>query len=193
MMAANTVKLTGFSQLSSTFKQVKTNVQDRALVRMVATGANVVKTTARKIVQSKRIVKSGALLNNIVLKREHDVPAGVVQYNVGVRHGIGGRGNGKKIIKARKNGSGVTVKYKNDPYYWFWVERGHRVIPRNTGIGEKLSIKERRKQADNFIGPTKSKSIVAGKPFLQPAFEQSPQGILNAMQKSLSASLVNLV
>lgn len=190
-MAGSMVKLTGFNELSAAFKQIKSDMQGRALVRAVASGANVVKQTARKIVQGRRIVKSGALLNNIVLKREHDVPEGVVQYNVGVRHGLAGRGSGTKIIKARKAGRGVTVKYKNDPYYWFWVEGGHRVIPRKRA-GETDSLKDRRAAFDSFVGPRKGKSFTPARPFLKPAFEQRQQAIVDAMQKSLVNSLTGL-
>jgi HK97 gp10 family phage protein len=185
-MAANTVKLTGFSQLSNTFKQVKTNVQDRALVRMVASGANVVKKTARKIVQSKRIVKSGALLNNIVLKREHDVPPGVVQYNVGVRHGPRG---GKVKVVGVNAGGGVKVSYPDDPYYWWWVEAGHAYVAK----GQKIKTVRDHKQNKRVRVYPQGTRVVGKKAFLQPAFEQRQQGVLDAMQKSLSASLVNLV
>lgn len=185
-------KVVGMQQVLTRLHTVASDIRGKVMVRVVASAANSVRKEAQSIAKRKNIRRTGALINNIVLKREHDVDAGIIQYNVGVRHGLGGRGNGngKKIIKARKTG-GVTVKYQNDPYYWFWVEAGHRVIGRNAG-DSKLSIKERRNAHSSFVGPSKSKTFVGAKPFLLPALENRRANLPKFMQNRLNEEIAKL-
>jgi hypothetical protein len=187
-MAGNVM---GMQQVLARLHTVAADIRDKVMVRVVASAANSVRKEAQTIAKRKNIRRTGALINNIVLKREHDVDAGIIQYNVGVRHGLGGRGNGKKIISARKKGRGVTVKYQNDPYYWFWIEAGHRVIGKNTG-SNNLSIKERRALHTSFVGPSKSKTFVGAKPFLLPALENRRSNLPAFMQNRLNEEIAKL-
>ena len=177
-MAGNVI---GIQQVLARLHTVSNDIQNKVMVRVVAAAANSVRKEAQSIAKRKNIIRTGALINNIVLKREHDVAAGIIQYNVGVRHGLGGRGNSKKIIKARKNG-GVTVSYKNDPYYWFWVEAGHRTVKKNIA-SSKLSLKQRRAASSTFVG---------AKPFLLPALEARRANLPEFMQNRLNEEIAKL-
>lgn len=115
-------KITGVSDLAKIMNQLSGDVQQKVGRRMVAAGANVVKQQAKANVQAQGLIKTRTLVNNIVIKRETKVPAGTIQYNVGVRHGKNLTRKQKQGVKlVRKNGR-VGKRYLNDPYYWRFLE-----------------------------------------------------------------------
>lgn len=126
MMADN---IKGVSELTNAFKLLSTDLQKKTGRQMVASAANVVRKQAKTNAQSQGLVKSGALVKNIAIKREKNAPPNTIQYNVGVRHGRE-LGNGKKVIKylARGKSGRVITKRKNDPFYWRFLEFGTKSI-----------------------------------------------------------------
>src|SRR5688500_4338710 len=113
---------------------IKGDMQDKVSLRMVAAAGSVLKKEARIIAQSKMTRRTGALFNNIDIKRDTKAPSGTTQYNLGVRHGRA-MGNGKKIqkyLEVSKSGRIVTRRV-NDPYYWSFLEFGHKVVARAAG------------------------------------------------------------
>lgn len=123
------VSLQGLPELNAAFKSLGDKVSKKTGLRMVAAAAGVVRNQAKTIARSKGLKKTGTLINNIAIKREKNVPANVVQYHVGVRHGreYGRRKNVVKFLALGKRGRIVT-KYANDPYYWRFLEFGTKHI-----------------------------------------------------------------
>lgn len=119
----------GVSELTNAFKLLSTDLQKKTGRQMVAAAANVVRKQAKTNAQSQGLVKSGALVKNIAIKRDKNAPANTIQYNVGVRHGRE-LGNGKKVIKylARSKSGRVITKRKDDPFYWRFLEFGTKDI-----------------------------------------------------------------
>lgn len=121
-------KISGIADLSQAFKSLNVDIQNKIAPRMVAAGGGVFKRAAKTLAISQGLRKSGAYINNIVLKREKNTPAGVIEYHGGVRHG-NALGNGKKIIKYLVVSKGrIVTKRKNDPFYWRFLEFGTKDI-----------------------------------------------------------------
>lgn len=122
-------EIRGVGALRDLFKQLGSDIQNKSAARIVVAGGNVLKKEARVIAEAAGLRKTGALIANIVIKKERNVPPGTVQYNLGVRHGRD-LGNGKKVIKYRalsKSGRVVTRR-QNDPFYWSFLEFGTKYI-----------------------------------------------------------------
>lgn len=118
-------KVLGIGELSKSFQTLKTGMETRTARVMVAAAGGVVRGKARGIAQAKGLRKSGALIKNIVIKRESQAPSGTAQYNLGVRHGRNLTKKQKKDSKLAINKTGRIVKrYEDDPYYWRFPEFG---------------------------------------------------------------------
>ena len=200
-------RVLGITDLLSTFKRLDNQLSKNTALRMVAAAGNVIKKEAKSIAQSKGLKRTGSLIRNIVIKREKQVADNTVQYNVGVRHGraFGNRKNAVKFLARNKKSGRVVVKYKNDPYYWRFLEFGHKTVARNTGQtgggqtkfvttlrnGKKAnrtrafsnaSITGRRRNSTGFVQP---------KPFLGPALERKQVEAINAMNAQLQKDILN--
>lgn len=118
-------EILGIGELSQSFQQLKTGMETRTARVMVAAAGGVVRGKARGIAQAKGLRKTGALLKNIVIKREPQAPAGTAQYHLGVRHGRQLTKKQKTNSKLAVNKGGRIVKrYEDDPYYWRFAEFG---------------------------------------------------------------------
>lgn len=118
-------EILGIGELSQSFQLLKTGMETRTARVMVAAAGGVLRRKARGIAQAKGLRKTGALINNIVIKREAQAPAGTAQYNLGVRHGQNLTKKQKTKSKLSINKSGRIVKrYEDDPYYWRYAEFG---------------------------------------------------------------------
>lgn len=184
MMAGKTQVL-GIGQLMENFARLKRET-DASAKRMVASAGNVLKKEARAIATRKGLQKSGALINNIVIKREKNAPDGVVQYHLGVRHGRQ-LGSGKRVQKylALSRAGRIVTKRGNDPFYWRYLEfgtKGFKLNPR----GKALRFKGGE---GNVFAPAVSHPGVRPSPFLQPALENKSQEAIKAMERSLQRSV----
>jgi HK97 gp10 family phage protein len=113
-------KIEGLGELRAAFEQVSKEMETRTARRMVVAGGGVLKRKAKGIALSLGLKKTGAMINNIAIKREKTTE-GVAQYNLGVRHGrdITRSGEKKLLLKVGKSGRIVRA---NDPYYWRFLE-----------------------------------------------------------------------
>src|SRR5690242_1815635 len=119
----------GVRELVDAFGQLKSDMRDKSARRIVATGGGVLRKESRIVAQEHGLRKTGALINNIVIKRERDKPEGTEQYNLGVRHGRD-LGNGKKIVKylAVTDSGRIVTRRENDPFYWKFLHFGTKHI-----------------------------------------------------------------
>ena len=136
------VEITGIKELSEAMKRLGDGLNRKIAAKMVASAGAVVKKEAKRIAQQKGLRKTGTLINNIAIKREKQVPANTVQYNVGVRHGreYGKKKNVVKYLAVGRRGRIVT-KYKNDPFYWRFLEFGTKNISPRKFIEPALQSK----------------------------------------------------
>ena len=114
----------GISELTKAFRELKVGMSEQRVGRaMVASGGAVLKRKAKANAQALGLKRTGALIKNIVIKRETQAPPGTVQYHLGVRHGRHLTKKQKASSKLGVNGSGRIVKrYDDDPYYWMFLE-----------------------------------------------------------------------
>jgi HK97 gp10 family phage protein len=135
-------EIQGVGALRDAFNQLGIDIQTKAAPRIAAAGGAVLRKEARVIAEAAGLRKTGALIANIVIKKERNAPAGTVQYNLGVRHGRD-LGNGKKVIKYLAIGKSgrVVTRRKDDPFYWHFLEFGTKYIKATHFIQRALENK----------------------------------------------------
>lgn len=114
----------GIGEMRQNFAQLNADkMKTRIGRRMVVAGGNIVKREAKSVAQGLGLRRTGALLKNIVIKREPAAPDGTVQYNLGVRHGrsLTKKQKASSMLAVNKKGRVVT-RYADDPYYWSFLE-----------------------------------------------------------------------
>jgi HK97 gp10 family phage protein len=167
-MPAST-KIEGLGELRRAFAEVKDDMKTRTSRLMVASAGGVLRKEARGLAQQQGLRKTGALIKNIVIKRDR-APDGVTQYNLGVRHG---RWMGRKapsLLAVGKSGR-VTRRYIDDPFYWWFLEAGRNVYH---GNGKRRNA---------------LRSKVEAMPYIAPALENKQAEALEAMARRLAAAI----
>ncbi|MTW11428.1 hypothetical protein GM658_12555 [Pseudoduganella eburnea] len=160
----------GIAELRNAFQGVGEDMRLRTSRVMVAAAGGVLRKEARALAQAQGLRLTGALIQNIVIKRDKS-PDGVTQYNLGVRHG---RALGKKAEKKLvigKNGR-VTSVYVNDPFYWWFLEKGRNVYQGN-GRRKRGAVVRR----------------VEATPFIAPALDNRQQEAIDAMARRLETAI----
>jgi HK97 gp10 family phage protein len=165
-----TERMSGLSELRTAFRGVADDMRLRTSRLMVAAAGGVLRKEARSVAQAQGLRLTGALIQNIVIKRER-TPAGTTQYNLGVRQGRAMGKNSPKKLVVGKNGR-VTSVYVNDPFYWWFLEKGRNVYAGNG-----------RRKRD---GATRR---VEATPFIVPALENKQQEAIDAMARRLDAAI----
>lgn len=118
-------EILGIGELKASFSELKAGMEIRASRAMVAAAGGVVRKAAKNKALSLGLKRTGALIKNIVIKREPQAPSGTTQYNLGVRHGYNLTKKQKANSKLAINKRGRIVKrYEDDPYYWRFAEFG---------------------------------------------------------------------
>lgn len=125
-------------------------------------GAEVFRDEAKRNAESH--ARTRLLYNSIIIKRlEEDSDSNVRQtYKVTVRSGRGGA------------------------FYWRFVERGHKFVPRNKKVsaktGRKVGWKAHRKAAELEYGTASAPAY----PFMRPAYASHKQAAVDMMTKKLA-------
>lgn len=168
----------GIGEMRAEFTRVRTDMQKRVARKVVVAGGRVLKAEAIAIATANGSKVSGDMIKNIAIKRESKAPQGTEQIHLGVRHGREQtkkvRSQGNKTLAV--NGQGrVVTRRDNDPYYWRFVELGHKIVPRRSASGSR-SIRKRRQEAVAHVAP---------KPFIQPALERKRTQAIDAMGKAV--------
>ena len=165
-----TTRIGGVSELRRAFEGVRQDMRLRTSRAMVAGAGGVLRKEARTLAQQQGLQLTGALVKNIVIKRER-TPTGLTQYNLGVRHGKAlGKNAAKKLVLNPKTGR-VTSVYINDPFYWWFLEKGRNQY---AGDGTRRRPFLRRVEAT---------------PFLAPALENKQAEAIEAMGRRLDAAI----
>lgn len=192
------------SELSAAFRQLKEGIP-RTARRMVVAGGQIVKKEAKAIALANGSKRTGAMIKNIAIKREPEAPAGTEQYHVGVRHGRNLTKKQKSKAKLAVNKAGRIVKrYEDDPYYFGWVERGHKHVSAADADDKSIEtfnytqrlrngkvVTRPRKRAAQGIAARReaAATMVPAKPFLAPAVERKQQAAIDAMGAELAKAI----
>lgn len=136
---ADGTEITGVAELSASFRGLQDDMKRRTGARMVVAGGQALKANAKSIIRAKGLVKSGALIKNVAIKREPSAGPDTVQYNLGVRHGRALTKKQKAKIKLEVNNKGRIVRrYEDDPYYYRFPELGTKHQPKTSYLAEAL-------------------------------------------------------
>lgn len=114
------VQIAGLAELKKALGAFSSEMALKASRQAVAAVGYSMAAEARKNLKASGSVRTGTLLRNIAVAREKTPPSRVT-FNVGVRHGKKSK-NARKVVSYR--GTRKSVKYENDPYYFFMVEFG---------------------------------------------------------------------
>jgi HK97 gp10 family phage protein len=164
-----TDRIEGLGPLRQAFEGVKQDMRLRTSRLMVASAGGVLRKEARSLAQQQDLKLTGALIKNIVIKRDRS-PDGVTQYNLGVRHGRHMGRNAPRQLVLGKNGRVINAVI-DDPFYWWFLENGRKVYH---GDGK------RRRGVRGGVAAT---------PFLAPALVNKRADAIEAMAKRLDAAI----
>ena len=193
----------GLGDLGQTYRELKTEMDTRTARGMVVSAGGVLKRKAKEIAIGNGSRRTGVMVKNIAIKREKQAPPGTAQYHLGVRNGGDLSSKSKKAGKrlvVRNNGR-IGVQYVDDPYYWKWVEKGHKIVGREPvadGVttyettlrnGKKVIRKKAFSGAGLRARRRASTGSVEAKPFIAPALEQGRGEAIEAMNKRLQRDL----
>jgi len=199
---AGKTEILGIGEINRRINNLTEDMKRRTSARMVASAGTVLKREAKRIALSKGLKVSGDMIRNIAIKRESRVPLGVAQYHLGVRHGKALGKRARKEVYERQKGR-LGVRYLNNPFYYRFVELGHKVVARSAGDmragvttyvttlrnGKKV-IRTRKFSHDSITGRRRAAtSFVEPNPFLAPALENKKQEAITAMEDRLVKDL----
>lgn len=151
-----------------TVQQVQEGVSEEALRETGFAGAAIFRAEAKR--NAAGHAKTWNLYNNIIVKRIEEESSGALRqvYLVTVRTGKSG---------------GVGA------FYWRFVERGHKFVPRNTKVskktGKKIGWKAHRLAAALEYGTATAPAY----PFMRPAYHSKRQAAADAMTKTLGEQI----
>ncbi|RDK01438.1 HK97-gp10 family putative phage morphogenesis protein [Paraburkholderia lacunae] len=175
MATSNVIQ--GLQAFNSAIATLKDDMQRKVAFSAALSGANVIKREAKSIALSRGLKQTGALINNIAVKREQNPPLGVAQYNLGVRHGRELGSKAKVTYSLRADGS-IRKTYVDDPFYWWYLEFGTKPHVESGGGGRRLAFEQEGKPV--FSMKVRNPGIQP-LPFIGPAFERKSDDALAAM------------
>lgn len=135
----------GLRELLATLDDLGVQTRDAARTAC-GSAAGVVKREAISRAVAQGFNRTGAMVQNIAMKRERGVPANIVEFHVGVRHGRDSK-KARKIAYRTRDGK-IRFEYDNDPFYWWFWEFGHynhwlkAHVPARPFIGPAMKAKE---------------------------------------------------
>lgn len=200
---ADKPEVLGIEALAASFREVREDMGSKVARRMVVAGGKIVRDRAKANAKANGSVISGAMVENIVIKREAKAADGTAQYHVGVRHGnqqtrkVRAKGQRRLVVSRGR----IVQRRDNDPFYWKFVERGHRVVPASVADGSTTFVQKlrngklvTRKRAFSGRGlrarrRMAGQGVVGRKPYLEPALEQERGNALTAMERFLNRYL----
>lgn len=148
---AGSVQIFGIGDLSRKFAELAENMKQKTARRMVATAGGIVRKEAKALALSQGLKQTGTLVRNIAIKREKNVPEGVEQYHLGVRHGRElRRAKIDKLFLVKNKSGRVVWKRRDDPFYWRFLEFGTKHINPYRFINQAL-INKRQEAIDAML------------------------------------------
>ncbi|MFC3457259.1 MULTISPECIES: HK97-gp10 family putative phage morphogenesis protein [Massilia] len=151
-----------------TADQVVESIDESVLRAVGYAGADLFRDQAKQNALANK--KTGMLFDSIIVKRiEEESDGGKIQVY---------------LVTVRK-GSAVG----DGAYYWRWVEKGHKFVPRNKNIsprtGRKVGWAAHRRAAELEYGNARVRAY----PFMRPAYESRKNDAVDLMTRTLSEQL----
>jgi HK97 gp10 family phage protein len=184
---ANPNNIAGLDAFNSKIASLKDDMQKKVAFSAALAGATVIKNEAKAIAMLKGLELTGALINNIAVKRERNPPPGVAEYNLGVRHGRELGSKAKVEYSVRTDGS-IRKAYIDDPFYWWYLEFGTKAHDQAAPQGRKLAFGVDGKQV--FAMKVRNPGIEP-MAFIGPAFERKSDEALAAMEARVAKFIAN--
>lgn len=158
------VHIKGIDTLVEELKKLPEEFGQRKGSSAVFRASKIIQQAAKSYAAGRGLRLSGALIENIAVKRDRTGNKNLISYHVGVRHGRNAykAGTAYKEITRRKGGKGLKVRYVNDPFYWWYHE---------------------------FGAPGRN---IPARPFLRPAFESNKVIAFQEMIRFLERSVKQL-
>ena len=158
-MMVDTVKIRGLKELNNELKRFPVKIQKTAIRKGVRAGARLIQQKAKTLVP----VKSGATRRAISVGANNSRgEPNIIRASVYVK--TGGR---RTRAQKRKN---------EDPYWWYFQERGYRAVGRKKFTGSGRAARQRYRAGG---------SLKAGKKFMERAFESRYGRALVTFRKTL--------
>jgi HK97 gp10 family phage protein len=141
-MAANII---GLRELQLAMAGHKRDVQAKGAGQILFAGARIIRNGAKAEAKSLGLMRTGSLISNIALKRERNVPAGIFQYNLGVRSGRHMTRNKAAKFRLVVNQKGRIVSRRlDDPFYWRFLELDTKHRKGKPFLGKSLDVNQGR-------------------------------------------------
>lgn len=130
----------GIGELAARFRALGTGMEQRVSRLMVSAGGRVLKAEAKALAIAHGHRKTGAMVNNIAIKREAAAPLGTAQYHLGVRNGHSLTRKQKANVRlvVGRNGR-IAKRYQDNPFYWRFVALGTKHIQADDFLGQALA------------------------------------------------------
>jgi len=154
--------------VQQTVGQVESAISEEGLRAIGFSGADPFREEAKRNARAR--AKTYTIHNNIIVKRLGEESGGARRqvYLVTVRAGTYGG---------------------SDAFYWRFVERGHKFVPRNKKVskktGKKTGWEAHRRAAELEYGTASAPAY----PFMRPAYESKKQVSVDAMTRTLTEQL----
>jgi len=154
--------------MQQTVDQVAASIDEEGLRAVGFSGAEPFREEAKRNARAR--AKTYTIHNNIIVKRLDEESDGARRqvYLVTVRAGAYGGG---------------------DAFYWRFVERGHKFVPRNKKVskktGKKIGWEAHRRAAALEYGTASAPAY----PFMRPAYESKKQVSVDAMTRTLTEQI----
>jgi HK97 gp10 family phage protein len=168
-------KVTGIPDLRAALLSIPDKLRKRALRNALAAGARVVRDDAKRnapvmaISMRTAVRKPGTLKNAIAVRTSKEAGrAGDVGVFVNVRPAKGGKRGAKS---------------KDDPFYWRFVEFGHKIVGRYAGNYTDYKVRGRGRMTGLAARRRASTTSVPPYPFLVPASQRLGAALNVFLQK----------
>ncbi len=194
-MAANsdvlTYKLEGLDSLKRALQDLPNKLRKKALTKALRAAGKVVldeaKARAPVLSGTVRNRKAGTVKKAIKLRvSKMDKRQGNVGVFINVKPLTKAQIGKFKTRSAKAGGKASGSANPNDPYYWRWLEFGHKIVARDTGQAGggvtkyttrlrngKLKQRSAKWKASSITGRRRTATgSVAAQPFLRPAAEK---------------------
>ena len=151
-----------------TVAQITAAVDEDCLRAVGFSGAEPFREEAKRNARAR--AKTFTIHNNIIAKR-------LEEESDGARRQV-------YLVTVRSGRYGGT-----DAFYWRFVERGHKFVPRNTKTskktGKKVGWAAHRRAAELEYGTASAPAY----PFMRPAYESKKQEAVDVMTRTLAAQI----
>lgn len=158
-------RVIGADQVDQVLRQVEPKLQRNILRSAVRKGAAIVRQEARQ----RAPFQTGLLRRSIRTISRRGRP-------------------GQVVVSVGVVAPSARAKGRDWAFYADWVERGHRIVPRGSGTGERFTLRTRRRAAQLAGG-----GMVRPRPFLRPALEARQRDVHAAVMGEIARRLGELV